>query len=244
MGRKNKHRGFERDGDWSDFEDFSYSKTQTLKLKPFGARTDSQKSAYEIVKKNTLTFLGGPAGTGKTLILCRVALECLEKGFIKKIVITRPNIEAGKSLGYMPGGVDEKMYHYLVPIYDNFEVFLGPEKFKQLIEEKVIECVPVGFMRGRSLHNTFLIVDEGQNLTREQLRMVLTRIGFDSNAGVTYDKDQIDIKREDSCVVDIENLFGYDEIGDYQFSTADIVRSKIVKTILQAYDDAKENRIK
>lgn len=252
LGRKHKKdRSSERrekDGfpnSWGNFDfedDVPFSKNPQLKLKPFSARTESQKQAYQVIKDNTLTFLAGPAGTGKTILPCRVALEYLEKGLIKKIVITRPNIEAGKSLGFMPGGKDEKMLEYLIPIFDNLEIFLGPDKLKQLLEERVVECVPVGFMRGRSFHNTFLIVDEGQNLTKSQFWMILTRIGFDSFGVVTHDSEQIDIKKEDSCVFDIEDVLGYDDIGDFEFGVEDIVRSPIVKTLLQAKADAKERK--
>jgi phosphate starvation-inducible protein PhoH/intein/homing endonuclease len=175
---------------------------------------------------------------GKTVIPCFLALEALANNSVKKIIITRPNVEAGKSLGYLPGSAEEKLFHYLVPIYDNLEIFIGKEKLAQLLEEEVIQCVPIGFMRGRTLADSFIIIDEAQNMTREQLRMVLTRIGFGSRAVVTYDTEQIDIRKSDSCVVDIPLFEGHNSIGHFMFNPEDVVRSEIVKTVLQVYMEA------
>lgn len=213
----------------------SYAKTQTLRVKPFKAKTESQAEAYKIVKDNTLTFLGGAAGTGKTIAACHVALDLLAKGVVKKIFVTRPNIEAGKSLGYLPGGVEEKMFNYLVPIYDNMELFVGKEKLAELLDKDIIQCVPIGFLRGRTLMDAFVIIDEAQNMTREQLRMTLTRIGFGTMAVVTYDMEQIDVRKDDSCVIDIPIFAGYNSIGHFEFGPGDVVRSEIVKTVLRAY---------
>lgn len=235
MGRKRV-----RDVDEFSFDD-SFEKTQTVKVKPFRAKTDSQREAYNTIVKHTLTFLGGPAGTGKTLLPCHIALDMLSKGIIKKIFITRPNVEAGKSLGYLPGGVEEKMLNYLIPIYDNMELFIGREKLAELLEKEIIQCVPIGFLRGRTLTDAFVIIDEAQNMTKEQLRMTLTRIGFGTNAVVTYDTEQIDIRKDDSCVLDIPIFIGYNLIGHYEFSPKDVVRSEIVKTVLTAYMESKQN---
>lgn len=236
MGRRRRRS----DEDYNFEEQLPYEKTQYARVKPFKPKTESQAKAHSIVKDNTLTFLGGPAGTGKTLIPCQLALDALANNKVKKIVITRPNVEAGKSLGYLPGSAEEKLFHYLVPIYDNLEIFIGKEKLAQLLEEEVIQCVPIGFMRGRTLNDSFIIIDEAQNMTREQLRMVLTRIGFGSTAVVTYDTEQIDIRKSDSCVLDIPSFEGHNSIGHFTFSTDDVVRSEIVKTVLQVYMEAQE----
>lgn len=236
MGRRRRRS----DEDYQFEEQLPYEKTQYAKVKPFRPKTEAQAKAHSIVKENTLTFLGGPAGTGKTLIPCQIALDELANGKVKKIIITRPNVEAGKSLGYLPGSAEEKLFHYLVPIYDNLEIFIGKEKLAQLLEEEVIQCVPIGFMRGRTLNDSFIIIDEAQNMSREQLRMVLTRIGFGSRAVVTYDTEQIDIRKSDSCVLDIPLFEGHNNIGHFSFSPNDVVRSEIVKTVLQVYLEAQE----
>lgn len=237
MGRKRNRRSVD---EFPFEENLPYEKTQYARVKPFKPKTDSQAQAHSIVKENTLTFLGGPAGTGKTLIPCQLALDALANNSVKKIIITRPNVEAGKSLGYLPGSAEEKLFHYLVPIYDNLEIFIGKEKLAQLLEEEVIQCVPIGFMRGRTLQDSFIIIDEAQNMTREQLRMVLTRIGFGSKAVVTYDTEQIDIRKSDSCVLDIPQFEGHNSIGHFMFNPGDVVRSEIVKTILEVYMEAQE----
>lgn len=244
MGRKHR-RDKERGNDFggwgeSDFDEQPYSKTQILKVKPFKAKTDSQKEAYEIIKSNTLTFLGGVAGTGKTLLACHLALDYLSKGVVKKIVITRPNVEAAKSLGYLPGSASDKLLPYLIPIYDNFGIYIEQEKLKELLDENIIEIVPVGYMRGRTISDAFLIVDEAQNMTSEQLRMVLTRIGFGSTVAVTYDPEQIDIKIEQSCALDMNMFRGYNTIGHYEFDPSDVVRSDVVKLIIEIYNKNKE----
>jgi phosphate starvation-inducible PhoH-like protein len=235
MGRKRV-----RQVDEFNFEE-SFEKTQLLRVKSFKAKTESQATAYHVIKQNTLSFIGGPAGTGKTLLPCHIALDALSKGIIKKIFITRPNVEAGKSLGYLPGGVEEKMLNYLIPIYDNMELFIGKEKLAELIDKEVIQCVPIGFLRGRTLTDAFVIIDEAQNMTKEQLRMTLTRIGFGTNAVVTYDTEQIDIRRTDSCVVDIPIFKGYNHIGHFEFNPEDVVRSEIVKIVLTAYLENEAN---
>ena len=253
MGKKNKRnfggndKGNQKPKSFDQFDsqeqdalNIPFSKNQQLKLMPFTPRTAAQKEAYAIVKDNTLTFLGGPAGTGKTLLLCRVALEYLEKGLIKKIVVSRPAVEVGKSLGFMPGSMADKLGHFMIPIMENFSVFVGPQKLKKLVEEGVIEVASIGHLRGRNFHNTFLIIDEGQNLTSEEFYMALTRIGQDSFCGMTYDGNQVDIRKENSCVLDIEDLLGYDDIGDFEFDLSEVVRSKIVQTILWAREEAKK----
>ncbi len=240
MGRKHgkKNNGIKKVNydDFSFEEEETYLKSQALRLKPFQPRTQSQGLAYDKIKSNTLTILEGDAGTGKTVLLVRVALEYLEKGLIKKIIITRPAIEVGKSLGFMPGGLEEKMSHFLAPIYDNLEAFIPQERIKQLLEEKVIQIVAVGHMRGRNFHNAFIIVDEAQNLTKEEGYMVLTRIGFDSFMGMTVDQNQIDLKHKDeSFVWDMDRLEGGKNIGFFEFGPEDVVRSDMVREIVRLY---------
>lgn len=248
MGRKHRReRNHGSSDNYSDVwgvydEDQSFSKSQVLKIKPFKAKTDAQKEAYEITKSNVLTFLGGPAGCGKTIVLCAIALEFLAKNLVKKIVITRPALEAkGEKLGFMPGDERQKLGHYLVPLYDNFEIFIGQERLQQLLDEKVIEIVPIAHARGRTFNDAFLIIDEGQNLTHEQMYLILTRIGFGSYAGMTFDESQIDLpRRESSCVLDIQKFRGYDSIGYFEFSEDDIVRSEISKLVVKILSKNKE----
>ena len=244
MSRKHKKSNGIKKSNYNDFDfedvEQSYLKSQTLKLKPFLAKSKAQKEAYDIVKSNTVTFLGGCAGTGKTLLLVRTALEYLEKGLIKKIVITRPTIEAGAGIGFLPGAIGEKLAPYLMPIYDNFEVFIEKEKLKQLLEEEIIEIVPVAFARGRSFHNSFIIIDESQNLTQSEAYMMLTRIGFDSFMGITYDERQIDLKGEkkkESFVWDLDRFSGAEKIGFYEFGPEHVVRSDMAKIIVGLYED-------
>ncbi len=245
FGNKNNGKNFSFENE-QELEVYGESKVKNtnINLKPFMPRNPAQKEAYDVVKENTLTFLGGPAGTGKTLIFCRVALEYLEKGLVKKIVVARPAVEVGKSLGFLPGGINDKLEHFMIPIFENFEVFIGPQKLKVLIEEKKSEIASVGHLRGRNFHNTFLIIDEGQNLTTEEFYMALTRLGMDAFCGMTYDANQVDIRKDTSCVLDIEDLLGYDDIGDFEFDISEVVRSPIVKTILWAREDAKSKREK
>jgi phosphate starvation-inducible PhoH-like protein len=234
--KKVKYDDFQFDSD----EEQSYMKTKALNLRPFQPRTESQKDAFEVAKSNKLTFLGGCAGTGKTMLLVRLALEYLSKGLIKKIVITRPTIEAGASIGFLPGGASDKLAPFLMPIYDNFEVFIEKEKLKTLLEEGIIEIVPVAFARGRSFHNAFIIIDESQNLTKSEGYMMLTRIGFDSFMGITYDERQIDLKGEkkkDSFVWDLDRFEGGKNIGFYEFGPEDVVRSDMAKEIVRLYEE-------
>lgn len=248
MGRKNKHRkgnGGSNESNWTNFsfeeDEENYLKSQTLNLRPFLPRSNSQKMAYDIVKENVLTFLGGPAGTSKTNTLCRVALEYLDKGLVKKIVVTRPALEASKSIGFLPGSAADKLEPYLIPIYDNFEVFITPEKLKQLLETKTIEIVPIGFARGRTFNNAFVIVDESQNLSKKEAYLMLTRIGFDSYMGLTFDDKQIDLKpKEESFIFDMDRLEGGKNIGFFEFGLADVIRSEMAKEIVRLYEETED----
>lgn len=239
---KKKNRDFYEE-DFNN-ENYSYSKSQVLKLKPFKPKTESQQLAYDITKENTLTFLGGPAGVGKTICLCYVALDYLAKGKVKKITLIRPALEAkGENLGFLPGGADEKVAPYLMPLFDNFEIFLGSDQLQKLLDEGIIECLPVAHARGRTINDSFIIIDEGQNLTKELFHLILTRIGFGSYAGFTYDENQVDLKKlEQSCVFDIEHFRNYDTIGHFEFSESDVVRSPIAKLVVQILSKIREEQ--
>ena len=174
---------------------------------------------------------------GKTFLAVAELIACLKSGKVQKGIISRPTVEAGKPIGYLPGGIKEKLDPFVRPIYDNMEYFLGPEQTKSLINDGIIEIVPFQFLRGRTFSDSFIILDETQNATREQLKLALTRIGFGSKCVVTYDEAQCDIKRETSCIIDIPKFDLQEDIGYYRFDKKDIVRSPIVRRVLDIYDD-------
>ena len=207
----------------------------------FKPRTEKQAKAIETIRQNHLNFVVSPAGTGKTLLLCAAAMELFQKGRVGKIVLIRPAVEAGKSLGYLPGTQEEKMYPYLLPIYDNLQKITDHYVLESMIEQEQIEVLSPTLARGRTLDGAFVIVDEAQNLTKEQLRMVLTRAGEGTYYGVTMDGAQIDIKPENSCFNDLDIFRDVDGIGFVEFTNEDIVRSPLAKLVMDVYDNARKN---
>lgn len=210
----------------------------TAQGKHITARTEHQKKYVEAFYSSDLVFGIGPAGTGKTFLAVACALRALQMGRVSRLVITRPVVEAGERLGFLPGDLYEKINPYLKPLYDAFHVMMGPEKFRYLREDETIEISPLAYMRGRTIDNAFIILDEAQNTTPEQMKMFLTRIGAESKVMVTGDVTQIDLDRKQSSgLVVAEKILGNVEgIRFIHFNAEDVVRHGLVKKIIKAYD--------
>ncbi len=210
----------------------------TASGKPITPRTPGQRTYVEAIKQHDLTFAIGPAGTGKTYLAVAMATVALRARTVQRIVLTRPAIEAGEKLGFLPGDIAAKVDPYLRPLYDALYEMIGPERFGRLSERGVIEVVPLAFMRGRTLNDAFIILDEAQNTTREQMKMFLTRMGFGSRAVVTGDITQIDLPRDrTSGLVEAREIFQTIEgIAFVSLSEVDVVRHELVQTIVRAYE--------
>ncbi len=219
----------------------------THRKKAIVPKTPSQKEYIKAIKENDIVFGIGPAGTGKTYLAMAMALKYLKDNKISKIILTRPAVEAGEKLGFLPGGIAEKVHPYLTPLYDALYDMVDFDKANYLLEKGVIEIAPLAFMRGRTLNDAFIILDEAQNTTKEQMKMFLTRIGFGSKAVITGDITQIDLpkKRESGLVEAMNILQGIDGIAFVTFRKEDVVRHPIVQKIIQAYErfeSAKEEK--
>lgn len=214
-----------------------YTKSEIVK-----AKTAGQKKYLQIAAKNDICFAIGPAGTGKTYLAVAIAVSALKRGVIKKIVLARPAVEAGESLGFLPGDFQEKIDPYLRPLYDALDDMIPSEKLKGYLEKRVIEIVPLAYMRGRTLNNAFVILDEAQNATDVQMKMFLTRLGANSKAIITGDITQIDlpVKSRSGLVQAKEILNGIPGVGFAYFDKEDVVRHKLVKDIIDAYDKFNE----
>ncbi len=210
-----------------------YTKNDTIK-----AKTAGQNQYLQAVKKNDICFAIGPAGTGKTYLAVAFAVSALKSGLVSKIVLARPAVEAGESLGFLPGDFREKIDPYLRPLYDSLDDMLPSEKLKSYIEKNAIEIVPLAYMRGRTLNNAFVILDEAQNATDVQMKMFLTRLGANSRAIINGDITQIDLpsKKESGLIQAEEILKGVEGIGFVYFDKTDVVRHKLVKDIIDAYE--------
>jgi phosphate starvation-inducible PhoH-like protein len=215
----------------------------THRKKAIVPKTPSQKEYIKAIKENDIVFGIGPAGTGKTYLAMAMALKYLKDNKISKIILTRPAVEAGEKLGFLPGGIAEKVHPYLTPLYDALYDIVDFDKANYLLERGVIEIAPLAFMRGRTLNDAFIILDEAQNTTKEQMKMFLTRIGFGSKAVVTGDVTQIDLpKKKDSGLVQAMNVLkGIDGIAFVIFRKEDVVRHPIVQKIIQAYERFEEH---
>lgn len=201
-------------------------------------RTPNQLEYFNKVRENDIVFAIGPAGTGKTYLAVAFAVAALKNKEISKIVLTRPAVEAGESLGFLPGNLSEKVDPYLRPLYDALEDMITQEKLEIYIEKNVIEVIPLAYMRGRTLNNAFVILDEAQNSTTLQMKMFLTRLGPSSKAIITGDITQIDLpKRDLSGLVQIQEILkNVDDITFIYFDKKDVVRHKLVKDIIDAYE--------
>ena len=202
------------------------------------ARTKGQKDYYNIVKRNDVTFSIGPAGTGKTFMAVAFAVSALTSKEVDRIVLCRPAVEAGENLGFLPGDLKEKVDPYLAPFYDALGEMISISKYKPLIADKVIEIIPLAFMRGRTLNNAFMILDEAQNATKTQMKMFLTRLGNNSKAIITGDTTQIDLPTNvKSGLVEVVDLLkNIDGIGFAHLTSKDVVRHKLVREIIDAYE--------
>ncbi len=210
-----------------------YTKNDVIK-----AKTPGQKVYVDSALKNDICFAIGPAGTGKTYLAVAIAVAALKKGIVNRIVLARPAVEAGESLGFLPGDFREKIDPYLRPLYDALDDMIPSDKLKLNIEKRMIEIVPLAYMRGRTLNNAYVILDEAQNATDLQMKMFLTRLGANSKAIITGDITQIDLplKTISGLVQAKEILRGIDGVGFVYLDKSDVVRHKLVKDIIDAYE--------
>lgn len=210
------------------------------------ARTPKQMEYYRKVQRNDLVFCIGPAGTGKTYLAVAMAVAALRANEVNRIVLSRPAVEAGESLGFLPGDLSEKIDPYLRPLLDALSDMVSPEKLKSMIERRIVEIVPLAYMRGRTLNHSFIILDEAQNATRMQMKMFLTRLGQQSKAIVTGDVTQTDLHQsQESGLRTVHHLFsGIQGIDFVEFEKADVVRHRLVAEIVDAYerDDARRHQ--
>jgi phosphate starvation-inducible PhoH-like protein len=206
------------------------------------AKTPNQKLLVEQAAKYDLVFAVGPAGTGKTYTAVAIAVRALKNKEVRKIIITRPAVEAGENLGFLPGDLKEKIDPYLRPIYDALDDMIAPEKLKLYLESRVIEIAPLAYMRGRTLNNAFILLDEAQNTTPMQMKMFLTRMGPASKAIITGDRSQIDLpKNQKSGLIDsLHVLKGIKAISFVELDGSDVVRHRLVKDILAAYEKTEQ----
>ena len=204
------------------------------------ARTATQGVYLQSIASHDITFGIGPAGTGKTWLAVACAVDALERGAVQRIVLTRPAVEAGERLGFLPGDLVQKIDPYLRPLYDALYELMGFEKVQKAFERSALEIAPLAFMRGRTLNNAFIILDEAQNTTPEQMKMFLTRIGFGAKAVVTGDVSQIDLpKGQSSGLIEAERILKRVQgIAHVRFSSADVVRHPLIARIVDAYDAA------
>tara|TARA_B100001175_G_scaffold50350_1_gene39655 strand:- start:6791 stop:7759 length:969 start_codon:yes stop_codon:yes gene_type:complete len=207
------------------------------------ARSLNQRKIIDSVSKNDMVFAIGPAGTGKTYTGIALAVKALKNKNIKKIILTRPAIEAGENLGFLPGDLKEKLDPYMQPLYDALKDMIPAEKLKKFLEDEVIQIAPLAFMRGRTLDNAFVILDEGQNTTHSQMKMFLTRMGKNAKFIITGDPGQVDLPRNSisglkEAVLILKNTSG---VGIVHLDETDVIRNKLVKKIVNAYTDIQNN---
>ncbi|WP_433743218.1 PhoH family protein [Falsibacillus pallidus] len=212
--------------------------TKNAKGKPIRVKTLGQRQYISAIKKKDLVFGIGPAGTGKTYLAVVMAVAALKLGSVKRIILTRPAVEAGESLGFLPGDLKEKVDPYLRPLYDALNDVLGAEHTQRLIERGTIEIAPLAYMRGRTLDDAFVILDEAQNTTQAQMKMFLTRLGFDSKMVITGDRTQIDLPKgaQSGLVASEKILKDISGISFVYLEQSDVVRHPLVSSIIQAYE--------
>ena len=217
----------------------------TAKGKPIKAKTVGQKKYVNLIKKNTLVFGIGPAGTGKTFLAVAMAVSALRRHEISRIILTRPAVEAGERLGYLPGDLQSKIDPYLRPLYDALYETMGAENYLRNVEKGIVEVAPLAYMRGRTLDDCFIILDEAQNTTPEQMKMFLTRLGNNSKAVVTGDLTQTDLPRGNRSGLKeaVSILEGIEDISIHRFSERDVVRHRLVRQIILAYDKYDRERL-
>lgn len=210
----------------------------TNRAKPIKARTVGQKKYVEAIKNNTVVFGIGPAGTGKTFLAVALAVAALREKRVNRIILTRPAVEAGEKLGFLPGDLQNKIDPYLRPLYDALYEMLGSDTYQRYVERGTIEIAPLAYMRGRTLDDSFIILDEAQNTTPEQMKMFLTRLGFNSKAVVTGDITQTDLQfgKKSGLVEAVKVLDDIDDIAIHRFTDRDVVRHRLVQKIILAYE--------
>ena len=210
----------------------------TAKGKPIKPKTLGQKSYCDAIAKNTITLGIGPAGTGKTYLAVAAAVAAFREKSVNRIILTRPAVEAGERLGFLPGDLQSKVDPYLRPLYDALFDMLGPETYNTYLEKGNIEVAPLAYMRGRTLDDSFIILDEAQNTSREQMKMFLTRLGFNSKMVITGDVTQIDLPADKASGLKeaMKVLDGVDDIAICRFTGADVVRHALVQQIIAAYE--------
>ena len=210
----------------------------TVKGKPVKPKTLGQKKYIDAIEKNTITFGIGPAGTGKTYLAVAMAVRAFRDEQVSRIILTRPAVEAGEKLGFLPGDLQDKVDPYLRPLYDAMFDMMGPENFQRNMEKGCIEVAPLAYMRGRTLDDSFIILDEAQNTTPEQMKMFLTRLGFNSKAIVTGDVTQIDLPNagRSGLIEAVKVLKNIDDIAIMKLTEKDVVRHKLVQDIITAYE--------
>lgn len=215
----------------------------THRGKPLRPKTKGQKRYIDTIRRNDMVFGIGPAGTGKTYLACALAANALKNKEVERIILARPAVEAGESLGFLPGDLQDKVDPYLRPLYDAIFEIVGQETAARLKESGVIEVVPLAYMRGRTLDNSFIILDEAQNTTREQMKMFLSRMGFNSKVVVTGDITQIDLpKGAGSGLVEAKRVLSGVEGVEFSYLTeVDVVRHELVKRIIKAYSDYEDS---
>lgn len=209
-------------------------------------RTVGQKKYTDAIKNNTIVLGIGPAGTGKTYLAVAMAVKAFRNHQIKKIILTRPAVEAGEKLGFLPGDLQDKVDPYLRPLYDALFDMFGAESFARYMEKGIIEVAPLAYMRGRTLDEAFIILDEAQNTTSEQIKMFLTRLGNESRMVITGDITQIDLPdtKKSGLVEAVKILKGIDDIEIHKFTEKDVVRHKLVQDIIKAYEKYNEGRMR
>ncbi len=229
-------------GELSELDDDTVCLTN--KGKPIKAKTVGQKKYVNAIKKNTVVFGIGPAGTGKTFLAVAMAVTALKAKKVERIILTRPAVEAGEKLGFLPGDLQNKIDPYLRPLYDALYEMLGVEGYSRYVEKGIIEIAPLAYMRGRTLDSSFIILDEAQNTTPEQMKMFLTRLGFNSKAVVTGDLSQTDLPfgKKSGLAEAVKVLDGIDDIAVHSFSDKDVVRHRLVQKIILAYEKYDKQR--
>ncbi|WP_018765847.1 PhoH family protein [Bacillus sp. 105MF] len=230
LGRQGKITHFE---ELYEEEIFKTAKGKSIRVKTMG-----QRQYIHAMKKNDIVFGIGPAGTGKTYLAVVMAVRALKQGYVKKIILTRPAVEAGESLGFLPGDLKEKVDPYLRPLYDALHDILGQEYTQRMLERGTIEIAPLAYMRGRTLDDSFVILDEAQNTTGAQIKMFLTRLGFSSKMVVTGDPSQVDLPQgvKSGLSIAANVLSGVSGISFVKLEQSDVVRHPLVQRIIEAYD--------
>lgn len=243
IGRVNYLCGCAKDGRLDEVDELLNDVVAiTNKGKPIKSKTVGQKKYVDLLKKKTITFGIGPAGTGKTYLAVAIAVNAYKEKQVEKIILTRPAVEAGEKLGFLPGDLQEKVNPYLRPLYDALQEMLGLDSFSKMMERGTIEIAPLAYMRGRTLSNAYVILDEAQNTTKEQIKMFLTRLGENSKMVITGDLTQIDLPAGHTSGLkhSVKILKDINDIGIIRLSEKDVVRHPLVQQIVKAYENNEE----